>query len=264
MTAPLKVLWLSNSNDNAARGEIATSARRPELMAARLQEAIGRPVELVVKPIRPDGRLPDLVERWLDAEDPEVVWLNVAAYWFTYESVPRRVERLLGRTGKALAEAGDRAARDPRFANSRAYRTLRRLVQAVVGGDTPMTPQEVFANVERTARLIARREQVTLIIEGPRGRNNFFATQRAARRGERRRLWMHRRLDGLARQLRCRYHGSDRPLHEERGEPSMGKDAFHMDAAGHAWSAEMDFSALLGAVSEASKSSPSDSIRAKL
>ncbi len=259
---PLKILWLSNSNDN--RANLTEGARRPELMAKMLEHEIGRPVTLVTKPIWPSEELPEIIERWMTREEPDIVWLNTSAYWFAYESVPLRLKNRLGRVGDGVSGIGIRAGKDPRFANSATFRLLRKLLQLTIGGDTQLTPQQVVERQTKSARTIARQEHVVLILEGPSGRQNFYASKRSEMRAERKRLYVHSRLRALAQELRAGYCGTDVTLRDLVGELSTQKDKFHMDEAGHATSAKLDFPTLLEAVKTAGLDSPPDSIRAKL
>jgi hypothetical protein len=246
---PLKILWLSHSNDN--RRDVAPGSRRPEVMARKLGAALDRPVEVTIKPVVPADRLPDIVQGWLERDRPDVVWLTTASYWFTYESAPLRMKRHLGWLGRKAGETSEQLGRQDRFATKAWFRAVRRATQLAIGGDTVMTPGQALERMSRTARVIAQREHITLILEGPRGRADHFQSRRAARRGEARRLEVHRGLAALARELRCSYLGNELPLHEDGSGLTFQGDRVHMDEAGHARSAEMDFAVLLQAVTEA-------------
>ncbi|MGE3074894.1 MAG: hypothetical protein AB7N24_02095 [Dehalococcoidia bacterium] len=259
---PLKILWLSTSNDN--RANLAEGARRPELMAKMLEAEISHAVTLVTKPIWPSEELPEIIEKWLEREQPDIVWFSTAAYWFTYESVPLRLKNRFGRVGEKVSGAGITAGKDPRFANSATFRLVRRALQLTIGGDTQLTPEQVVERQTKNARTIARHEHIVLILEGPRGRTNFSASKRSAARAERKRLFVHRKLRDLAAELRAGYCGSDETLRAVVGEFRTQKDKFHMDETGHETSAALDFPTLLEAVKNAGLDSLSDSFRGKL
>lgn len=260
---PLKVLWLSNSNDNSPASEVK-GLRRPEHMMAMLREATGRDFELVMKLTWPSAGFAPAVERWIEHEAPDIVWLNVATFPFAYESVPRRLERWFGRFGKPIRKGSAAAAATPWLAYNPLFRGARRLAQLTIGGDTALSPQQVVTNVSAGARVVAHKEDRVLVIEGPRGRQDMYPSRRAARRAEAKRLWVHRELRALATELHCGYCGSDKPLTETMGAPTYQRDQFHSDAASHERSARTDFEVLLEAVSPLVKNSPSDSNRAKL
>jgi hypothetical protein len=242
----MKVLWLSNSNDDTTRSGVEHGLRRPEVMCARLASELGEPVDLVVKPARPGAEFPGIVARRMEEEQPDVVWLNVANYWINYESTPLKVRRWLGHFGERPARIGFTLA--DRFAEHRSYRGLRQLIQRTIGGDPRYTPAEVLASVEAAARNVVRDESRVLVIEGPRDRVRFYGAGRASARMERRRQWLHRELRELAGRIHCSYYGSDEPLRKQVRNLSLGKDAFHMDASGHAASADLDYEAFRAAV----------------
>jgi hypothetical protein len=261
---PLKFLWLGNSNDNPARPGVRPGSRRPELMVAELEAFLGRPIALIIKPIWPEEVLPGIVERWMEREKPDIVWLDIAAYWISYESSPKRVSRWFGRAGERAAALGERAGHNTWLAERRTFRGLRKLTQAVIGGDPPFTTEVVVERITRCARIILRDEDVLLIIEAPRGRNNMYATKAAARRGEVRRLRVHRQLRALAAELHCGYLGSDVSMLVSAPIRDFQKDAFHMDEQGHAISAAMDFPVLRDAVLKHRENWLLDSDRGKL
>lgn len=261
---PLKFLWLGNSNDTRSRDGIAAGAHRPELMAAELEALVGRAVTLVLKPIWPEEALPGIVERWMEREKPDIVWLDVASYWVCYESSPERVRRWFGPLGKRAAAYGERAGQNRWLAERRTFRTLRKLTQVMIGGDPPFGTEVVVERITRCARIILRGEETLLVIEAPRGRNNMYATRRAARRGEVRRLRVHRALSALAAELHCGFLGSDASLRDSAPIRDFANDAFHMNETGHAISATMDFPVLREAVLEHRENWLSDSNRAKL
>ncbi len=242
----MNLLWLSNSNDDINRPGVAPGQRRPEIMATRLAEALGESVDLVVKPMRPSPELPAILERRIREVEPDIIWINVANYWINYESTPLRVQRWLGRLGPRAATTGFKVA--DRFGERRSYRGLRQLIQRTIGGDPRFRPEEVLECVAECARIALRDESLVLVIEGPRDRQRIYGAGRAAARMERRRHWLHRHLKELCGRLHCTYHGSDEPLRNQAPDLSFQKDAFHMDAAAHARSADMDFDALLNAV----------------
>jgi hypothetical protein len=122
----------------------------------------------------------------------------------------------------------------------------------------------VVERITRCARIILRDEDVLLIIEAPRGRNNMYATKAAARRGEVRRLRVHRQLRALAAELHCGYLGSDVSMLVSAPIRDFQKDAFHMDEQGHAISAAMDFPVLRDAVLKHRENWLLDSDRGKL
>jgi hypothetical protein len=93
----VKVLRLSNTNDVLP----GMAGIRPGLLRERLEAFVDAPVEVVVKTIWPTETLPATVEKWVEREQPDLVWLGVVDYWYEYTPVPKRMERLFGRFGGA-------------------------------------------------------------------------------------------------------------------------------------------------------------------
>ena len=157
-------------------------------MAAELESFLGRPIALVIKPIWPEETLPGIIERWMDREKPDIVWLNVAAYWMSYESSPKRVRRWFGRAGDRAAALGERAGQSTWLAERRTYRGLRKLTQAMIGGDPCISTDGVIERVTRCARVILRGERCPAANRGAAWAEQLLRHQAAARRGEARPL----------------------------------------------------------------------------
>ena len=128
----------------------------PALAAEALGQELGTPVDVVARAIWPSPKLPSLVERWMDEEEPDLVLMRSRPYAFLYESVPLRIERALGPVGKPVARAGLKAADSPLLAHNAAFHALRTLGLRTIGGVTTYTPQEVVAVLEACVRVIIR------------------------------------------------------------------------------------------------------------
>jgi hypothetical protein len=234
----VKVLLLGNSQDLGAWFE--AGVKRHEIAAERLSAEFGESVEIVVKPYWPTARLPEMLERWIAETSPDMTYINVTAFPFAYESLPLRAKRILGRIGPAVGDAGLRFADSRRWSHNAVFRTVRRYGQAIIGGDTHFTCEEVVDRTASAIRAAVRNEDVFLVVEGPLGRGEPELTRRQRLRKERRRLVVHRALRGLCRDLHVEYIGRDEPLPPERqhvrGE-TVG-DGTHFNASGHARLAE--------------------------
>ncbi|MBK9611492.1 hypothetical protein [Candidatus Amarobacter glycogenicus] len=100
----MKLLRLGNSDD--IDPSVPDDQKNWYVAGKVLEEAIGEPVETVVKAIWPGEELPRKVSEWIDEYRPDMVFLKVTWVWYGYESVPRRIERIFGRVGKPVARAG--------------------------------------------------------------------------------------------------------------------------------------------------------------
>jgi hypothetical protein len=233
----MRILLLGSSNDRGGRFE--GGQLRHEIVRDRLAAEFGEPVEVVVKPIWPNEALPGLLGRWLDQHAPDLVYLNVVSFWFTFESVPLRVERLLGRFGRPIARAGLRAAESPWLAHNPAFRALRRFAQRTIGGDTYFTAEQVVDRIGQCIHLVLQREEVVLAVKGPHGRVDYAVSTGRGRRIERRRLQVHGALATLCKQLHVYYAGSDSPVWKTRDfRRTAAGDRLHENAEGHVATAD--------------------------
>jgi hypothetical protein len=240
----MKVLRLTNSNDVL---EGATT-NRPRLLAEKLEAHFGEPVEMVVKTPWPNERMPDIVEKWVEREQPDVVWLSLVNYWISYPSVPLRLRRLLGPPGDWLARLGFRAAESQVIGPTRPFRVLRNALLRTVGGDYHFEPEEIAERVEATARRILRREGVTLVIWGPHGRASWAVTGRQRRRALERQARLVAAIQRLAADLHIAYHASAAPVHLTGETPEFAADKFHFSERYGVESAEEQFEMLRQAI----------------
>jgi len=160
----MKILRLGNSDDlnPAVPVEDQGWYYSQNLIAAQ----IGEPVETVVRAIWPGPELPRLVDEWMDRYEPDLVFLKVTWFWYAYESVPRRIERLLGRAGKPIAGAALGAAKRPSLARNPGFKLGRRIAHRVIGGDTPFATSQVIAVMEEVVRRVTTRENIALLVKG--------------------------------------------------------------------------------------------------
>jgi hypothetical protein len=183
--------------------------------------------------IWPDPTLPDLIEQWLVKYQPDLVLLVVNPFWMTFESVPLRLQRRLGRVGKAAANLGIKAAGVPWLAHNPIFRFGRRLTLKIIGGDVYFEPQEVVAVVEQSARRILREEGVGLVIRGPKNALTYHNDAVGRARGEKRRLEAHFALKRLAEELHATYVGSETPVLQPDDSRGYRGDFVHITQREH-------------------------------
>jgi len=218
---PVKILRLTNSND------VLSTTNRPEALREALQEFLGEPVEIVVKPLWPTENIADVVEKWVAKEQPDVVWVGLVNYWYEYMSVPKRMERLFGRFGKQASDLGFKAADAQWLSNNFAFRTARRALQRTIGGDSHFTPEQVVERMEAIARRVLRSEGVVLAMWGPNAYTNYAISKRAEKRGEEKRQYIRRNMQRIADALHFEYFSNPEPAWKVDGKPEFAKDHFH-------------------------------------
>ncbi len=198
----VRVLKLCTSDDLA--GDLADDARAYRVAERTIREATGEDVQTTLKAIWPDRALPDVVENWLVRYQPDLVLFVVSGYWMTFESVSLRLERRLGRLGRWLGRAGERAARIP-GSESAAGRALRTGLRRVVGADAAFTPEEVISVVEACIRRVLSRESVGLVVRAPLVALVHNENARGRARGERRLAEVDAALQQLCSRLSVEY-----------------------------------------------------------
>ena len=203
----MKLLWLGTSND--AGTYLPDSQRAPQLAAAELGRLLETDVEVVARGSWPTRRLPSVVESWVERYQPDLVFLKVTAYPFCYESVPLKIERKLGWVGKPVADLGLKAANIGWLASNPAFHVARRLAQRTIGGVSPFEPEEVLERMSSCIRTIVRRENIALLVRGPRGTNDYGSSSRARRRSATRRAFVDDSLSELCSELHVTYAGRE-------------------------------------------------------
>jgi len=163
----MRVLRLGNSED--MRDDLPLESRAWHVAGAQLEAAVGEPVETVLRPIKPTAELPGLVDEWIEDARPDLVFLKVTWYWYAYESVPRRIERIFGRAGRPVARAGTAATRNPTVVRNSAFKLGRRAAHRLIGGDTPYPAASVLDVMEATVRRVLAHESIALLVKGTGG-----------------------------------------------------------------------------------------------
>ncbi|MEX2081438.1 MAG: SGNH/GDSL hydrolase family protein [Dehalococcoidia bacterium] len=228
----MKVLFLGNSTD--AGSYVPAESKATTMLAGDLERLYGQPFEIVTRGIWPDSDLPATVERWMEREHPELVYLGVVGWWMTFESVPLKLQRLLGPLGKPTANLGFRLAETPWIAHTAPFHWGRKLLGRVVGGDPHFTPDEVAESIGQTIRTVLRHEGTTLVVKGPQHKTRKGYTKAGTRRAEARRLSCHFALRELCAEVHVEYIGSDEPMYPTRSNKGMRiGDRLHANERGH-------------------------------
>ena len=230
----MRVLRLGNSED-LSHG-IEDHERAWFVAGQQLAAAAGEPVDTVVRPIGPSRDLPRLLDGWLDEYQPDVVFLKVTWYWYAYESVPRRIERLLGRAGRPIATASIRASKQPRLASNPAFKLSRRIAHRVIGGDTPYNSAQVMEVMEACIRMVASRENIVLVVKGTGGgRVDEEAVAGFYERFTKRRIEVEGGIEQLCKSLRVSYVGTGPKKTKEQRDLAGGDGMHKRSATGQYW-----------------------------
>ena len=231
----MRVLVLGNSNDTGDWID-PTARSTADILAELLTLEFGRPVEVVARNTWPNEKFTAYVERLVSETEPELVYVNVTPVPFSYESVPLRVRRVLGKLGTPIGDAGMRVAGSQRWSHNALFRTVRTWAQALIGGDTHFTCEEVIERYSEAIRRCLRQESIVVAVSGPLGRQMGQAkpSRRARDRQEARRQQVHRALRDLCLRLNVHYEGSDEPYWRvaPAARGTLAGDGMHSNEAG--------------------------------
>ncbi len=226
----MRILRLTNSDD--FNGRIAEESRTPAVAQRTFEQATGLSAETTTRVIWPDDELPTLIDRWLDRFEPDLVMLAISSFWFTYESVPLRIQQRLGpRVGRPLAQAGIRAAAKPWLAESALFRRGREMAHRVIGGVAYFTPEYIMGLMEACTRTITRRESMALLLRGPHSAFNAPGSRAGYELAERRRTQVVGGLRRISEKFEVELMGRDvAPRFETE---IFMKDHVHLNDFGH-------------------------------
>lgn len=238
----LRVLRLTNSDDFTP--EIPVAERASAVAECMLAAATRQEVDTVAKGVWPAPELPAIIEGWMVRYEPDMVFFRVASYWFTYESVPLRLERLLGRWVRPVTRLGNRAATNKRIGHNRVFKALQKAALRTIGGATLLTPDETVTLVENCLRPILAREGVGVVVRGPRTPFALSNSERAVRRSEAKRQYVNRRLAEVC----ARHHLTFAPfesVEDARDDSLRLGDLVHITAEAQRSVGEMEGTAMV-------------------
>ncbi|MFN0096659.1 MAG: hypothetical protein ACKVVT_18025 [Dehalococcoidia bacterium] len=228
----MKLLRLGSSQD--APGRVPGQFSLNNLIQEGLSRELGEPIEVITKPAWPNARMPEMVRRWMDEYEPDMVAMRTVGYWFMYESVPIKLRRRFGRVGKKIGDAGHNASDVPWLAFNPGFRLGRRIATRLIGGETNFTPDEVVNTLQACIKEVVRHEGTILYVNGPGGRSRHgdYSKQGIARM-EARRQYVTRRMAEVCAQHRVTFIPHEVPMYELGTVPPRGKDALHYDVEGN-------------------------------
>jgi hypothetical protein len=233
------VLWLGNSDDagHATGGSIPIAK---QVMEAALHE----PVEVVARVIWPTDNLPALISVWMERYQPDVVMFKLDAYWYLHQSLPHRVEQVMGRFGGGrVRRLGERAVRKRWVRKSPPYRAFRALATRSIGTATLCEKEYVADITEGCIRAVVSHEQVGMTVWG-----QFGAVANSPRGYQ---AWMYRRMSPLCRQLHVSFIAWDPATPPPPARGFHGDDPLHRNDVGHLWVGAREATTLLLALGAA-------------
>lgn len=234
---------LSNS-EVIGGGMLKAEETWPALVAPKLTEAMGEPVEVFARQIWPDADLPETIARWIEREDPDVVMYQVNSFWFLYESVPLRIGRWLGPLGKPFVNASLRAADTPWLTHNVVVRKSRAWAQRHIGGDTHFTTDEVIRVSKASVRAIAKGEGRTIVVRVPSRGSSYSYGPKSELRRQARLAQVRDELGAFSKEIHVEFQ-SGKGADEPTAKRTVLGDGIHSDAGGQVVQAEKWFRRLL-------------------
>ncbi len=227
----MRILRLSESDDTAPG--VADEQRAWYIAQQKFAAELGQPVETIIKTIWPTPKLPELIDRWLDELQPDLVFLKVNWYWYGYESVPLRVRRVLGPVGKPIAEGGLAAAKSQRLSKMRWFKAGRRWAHRTIGGDAPFEPGEIVDLMTVCIRRIIAHESTGLIVKGygeGRASDPYLAMYYA--RFKKKQTFVEGSIERLCNELHVPFYVTP-TAHTKQESGLDDTDGLHRNAHGH-------------------------------
>jgi hypothetical protein len=248
----MKILGLMNSNATGGKGKIPEADLFQNLFGRALEKVIQEPVELQAKLIWPNPGVGQVVRRWVNDFQPELVTFYVSSFWFLYESTPVRVERRFGAPGRVISQQSQRIAAMPRLAHNRVFQWGRKQTQRVVGGQAWFEPEEVIARSTEIIREVIQNEGTYLVVIGASGGENWAQDDAQRRRIVARRETVDAALASFCKQHHVEYMSvADLQAITDPQPASLQGDELHLDRPGHSRVAEFYFKIGLGWVQRA-------------
>jgi hypothetical protein len=230
----VRLLRLTNSSDTF---EGVPEARRATRIAEDVfTELTGEPIETVLKLFWPEPGLPEIVERWIDRYQPDVVFLRTSMIWCAYESVPLRLERRLGWFGRPLARLGFKLGGSQAMIANPLFRAARRWALRTIGGDVYFQPEEAAAIVADAFRRVVAREAVIPALCGPGFARDASGTTKGRERAARRNADLDLRLADVARTLHIAFVS----CRMEFDPTHLAADGFHTGVVGQRAQGEIE------------------------
>ena len=244
----VKILWVGNSNDRPSAA-VPEGQLRHKLLEPRLAEALGEPVEITSRPLWPTADAAGIMSGWVERFEPDLVYLKANQFWFNHQSVPLRIERMLGPLGPPIARLALKANGAGWLAHNAPFRSTRDFARQRLQGACHFEPDEVVQRMADCVRVVLRNESTHLLVASANGLTDSSLNGKLRQQTEARRLAVHRGLQRLCAELHVDYLGYDQPhyLTQPMTERHLQSDQFHRDSQGHRDNVDQKFDLLLPA-----------------
>ncbi len=241
MPETIKVLRLGSSLDFL--GELPPGTRAWEVAQGILAAQTGLAVQTFVKPSWPTPELGEILTRWINELQPDILVICVSSFWVETETLSNRFQAL-GKPGRKIADASRKMSLRPVVAERRVYQWGRLALLRSLGGRAGYSPARIEELMEGWLRAACRSESLGIAVVGTPFSPDTLADARARRRAGARKDELRARLARVCSRLGVHH---DLPAH--------GPDAFsaelrladrvHFNELAHARMGEIDGRAMV-------------------
>lgn len=239
----MRVLRLGTSNDDQT--PVPEDQRAWKIAERLFSEAVGEPVETVLRRGWPSASFPGRLEAWVEELEPDFVVLQVNNYWYGHESVPLWFDRRLGRVGKSLSGAGAKVGEWSWVADNRLAQLVSRRAPDILPYATHFTVSEVASCMELALRKVLAHEGVILLVRGNEDWPIPTASRRFNRRNHARNLAMSAAMKDVCERLRVPY--AQRPSLAVGEIKTLNDAGFHSAPEEQRRAGEFDGEAMIAA-----------------
>jgi hypothetical protein len=228
----MRVLKLCTSDEFA--GDLPEEARAYRVAERLITGETGEAVETTLREIWPEATLPELLDRWVERYQPDLVLLVVSAYWFTFESIPLRLEHKFGWLGRRIGKLAERSVAADGVGSRAGVVWARRFARRVIGAEANFTTDQVIQRMEASIQALLRHEDLSVVVRAPTVPLVPERDRRSRTRGEARMIEVDQAMRTLCRRLHLEY------VTREEADPTAGdsgqfqRDFVHTNGQAHA------------------------------
>lgn len=239
----MRILRIATSNDDQT--PVPEGQRAWKIAETMLAQAVGEPVETVLRRGWPNEKFPGRLEAWIEELEPDFVLIQVNNYWYGHESIPLWFDRRLGRAGRSLGSAGAKLGKWSWVADNRWAQLAIRRAPDFLPYATHFSIAEVASCMELALRKVLAHEGVILLVRGNEDWPIPTASGRFNRRNHTRNLAMSAAMKDVCDRLRVPY--AQRPSLTASEITTLNGAGFHSTADEQRKAGEFDGAAMIAA-----------------
>jgi len=239
---------------------VAPEHRTYSVLDRMVREETGEAVETYLRTAWPRPNLPDVVEGWIDEVEPDVFFIWVNPFWFSYASFPMLLERKATPLKKQIHKLSRKAATTNWRMAQKVVKVARKVGTRTIGAAYYHEPAYIVDTVEATIRRVLRHEDVIPVVYLAPGCIFYASPKGDPAWNEDRRRKVAEGLRSMCAQLHVFCFAPDETVFPENAQSLIGSEGLHPSAAGHAYMANQQLPVYLSAVRTLRESRPVSSV----